>query len=73
MCRPAGRQWRALRVILWDDFGGFTVHADPGVKVFNRHDDPEIVGLYRYQSLPVTEGWLDKSAIELGDQLDDYV
>jgi hypothetical protein len=55
-------------VIEFGKYGGFIVHADPGVQVFNRHEDPDIDGLYRYQPLPIPEEWLDEPAIDLGDE-----
>jgi hypothetical protein len=54
-------------VIEFGEDGGFFVHADPGVQVFNRHEDPDIDGLYRYQNLPIPEEWLDEPAIDLDE------
>ncbi len=61
-------QGRPCVVIEFGEHGGFFVHADPGVQVFNRHEDPAGDGLCRYRPLPIPEGWLDEPAVDLGDE-----
>jgi hypothetical protein len=55
-------------VIEFIEPGGFFVHADPGVQVFNRHEDPDMDGLYRYEPIPIPEEWLDQPAIDLDEE-----
>lgn len=61
-------QGRPCVVIEFGESGGFIVHADPGVQVFNRHEDPSIDGLYQYQNLPIPEHWLNEPAILLDEE-----
>lgn len=58
-------QGRPCVVIEFGESGGFIVHADPGVHVFNRHEDPDIGGLCRYVNLPIPEEWLDEPVFDL--------
>jgi len=60
-CRPCV-------VIEWVDGGGIFIHADEGVDVFNRHENPETPGLYQYTNLPIPDEWLDEPAIPLGEE-----
>jgi hypothetical protein len=69
--KPSARQeaqGRPCVVIEFCKDGGFFVHGDPEVQIFNRHEDPDIDGLYRYQNIPIPEGWLDEPAIDLDEE-----